>query len=206
VDASVLHEPAHRDPRHLTPDGVEAGDHHGLGGVVDDYVHPGGGLKGPDVPAFAAYDPALHVVGGERHSLDRRLRGEVRGEALHGGGDQTPRLDVGPLLGLQGHVAHHTPEPSLELGLQVGKKPPLGLLPRQARDLLESPELVGLLLPQLIFLAPRRLFGLREPAPALVELALPPLQRVIPVVQALFDARYLGPPGTYLGLGVILYL
>src|SRR5918994_452412 len=175
VDAPVLHEPFHRDPRHLAPDRVEAGDHHRLGGVIDDYIHAGGGLEGPDVPAFAAYDPTLHVVGGKRYGLYRRLRGEIRSEALHGGGDQTPRLDVGPLLGLQGHVAHHAPEPALELGFQVGEESPLGLLPRQARDLLEHPELVGLPLPQLIFLAPGRLFGFRKPAPAFVELALAPL-------------------------------
>src|SRR5215211_5679224 len=85
VDASVLHEPSHLDPRHLAPDRVEAGDHHRLGRVVDDDVYPRRGLEGPYVPTLTTYDPALHVVRGQRHSLDRRLRGQVRGEALHRG-------------------------------------------------------------------------------------------------------------------------
>src|SRR5829696_171953 len=121
VDAPVLHEPFHRDPRHLAPDRVEAGDHHRLGRIVDDNVYARGGLEGPYVPTLAAYYPALHVVRWQRHSLDRRFRGQVRGETLHSGGDQTPRLGVSPLLGLQGQITHHAPQPALELRLQVGE-------------------------------------------------------------------------------------
>src|ERR687898_398987 len=121
VDAPVLHEPFHRDPRHLAPDRVEAGDHHRLGRIVDDNVYARGGLEGPYVPTLAAYYPALHVVRWQRHGLDRRFRGQVRGETLHSGGDQTPRLGVSPLLGLQGQITHHAPQPALEFRLQVGE-------------------------------------------------------------------------------------
>src|SRR5215203_1263945 len=206
VDAPVLHEASHGDPGHLAADRIEAGDHHGLRRVVDYHVHPGRGLEGPYVPALAAYDAALHVVGGQRDGLDRGLGGQIRGQALHGRGDQAPRLDVGPLLGLQGLVADHLPEPALQLGFEVGEEPPLGLRPRKAGYLLQDLEVFGLLLLELLALAGQVILGLREPATALVQLALATLQGCIPVVQAFFHAGDLGPPGTHLRLGVVLDL
>src|SRR5918995_98956 len=62
VDAPVLHEPFHRDPRHLAPDRVEAGDHHRLLRIVDYDVDTRRGLERPYVPALAANYPALHIV------------------------------------------------------------------------------------------------------------------------------------------------
>src|SRR3954463_16666320 len=51
------------EPRGLSSDRVEAGEHHRLGRIVDDEVDAGVRLEGADVPALPADDPALHVVG-----------------------------------------------------------------------------------------------------------------------------------------------
>src|SRR5919199_658270 len=62
-------------------------------------------------------------------------------------------------------------------------------------------------LPRLEILLARAqdLLGLPETAPALVELALAPIEGRVAVVQALLDARDLRPPGAHLGLGLGLY-
>ena len=65
----------------------KADDDDDAGRVVDDHVHPGGLLERADVPAFAADDPALHVVGRDVDGGDGRLGGVRRGVTLDGGGE-----------------------------------------------------------------------------------------------------------------------
>jgi hypothetical protein len=67
VDAAVGDQRADRQPRDLAAHRVEARDRDRLGGVVDDHVDAGGGLERADVAALAADQPALHVVGRQRH-------------------------------------------------------------------------------------------------------------------------------------------
>ncbi len=74
MDPPVLHQLLEGHPRRLAADGVEARQDHGLGGVVDDHVHPRRGLEGPDVASLAADDPTLHVLAREREDADGRLR------------------------------------------------------------------------------------------------------------------------------------
>ncbi len=74
VDAAVLHEGAEGDPGDFAADRVEGADGHGIGRVVDDEVDASGRFDGADVAAFAADDPALHVVAGDLDDGDRRLR------------------------------------------------------------------------------------------------------------------------------------
>ena len=62
MDPPVGHQLGQRDAGDLAPDGIEAREDHGLGRVVDDQVHAGCLLEGPDVAALAADDPALHLV------------------------------------------------------------------------------------------------------------------------------------------------
>jgi hypothetical protein len=203
VDPPVLHEPLHRDPRDLTPHGVEARDDDRLWRVVDDDVDAGRRLEGPDVAPLAPYDPSLHVVGRERYRLYGRLRGEVRGKPLHSRGDKTASFCVRLLLCLHCPLEHQAAHPVLQLRLQTGEKPPLGLLPRETGDLLQRPQLLSLSSPQLLLPRAQRLLCLRSAAPALVELALAPVQSGVAVVQPLLDARDLSPPRSHLGLGLV---
>ena len=76
----------------LAADGVEARQHDGLGGVVDDQVDAGRLLEGPDVAALAADDPALHLVAGEMDDGHGVLGRVVGGDALHRGDDDLARL------------------------------------------------------------------------------------------------------------------
>ena len=62
------------------------------GRVVDDHVDAGGLLEGADVPALAADDPALHVVGRDVDGADGRLGGVRRGVALDGRGEDLAGL------------------------------------------------------------------------------------------------------------------
>ena len=61
VDAAVGDKALQRHAGHLAAGLVEAGQGDGLGGVVDDEVHAGGGFQGADVAALPADDAALHV-------------------------------------------------------------------------------------------------------------------------------------------------
>src|ERR687893_481059 len=115
----------------------------------------------------------------------------------------TSRLRVSPLLGLHGPLEHQAPQTALELALEAREEPALGLLPGEAGDLLERAELLGLARLELLVAAAERLLGLGEAPAALVELALPPVEGRVAVVQALLDARYLGSPGPHLGLGLV---
>ena len=94
VDPAVDDQRLHRDPGDLAADRVEAAQHHGLGGVVDDDVDAGDLLEGPDVAALAADDPALHVVAGQVHHRDRRLGGLLGREPLHDGAQHAAGLGL----------------------------------------------------------------------------------------------------------------
>ena len=71
VDATVRHEGLERDLGDLAALGVEAGEDHRVGLVVDEDVHAGQRLEGPDVAALLADDPALHLVGRQRQDGER---------------------------------------------------------------------------------------------------------------------------------------
>jgi hypothetical protein len=137
MDAPVLDELVEGQPGHLATHGVEGGEHDGLGRVVDDEVHPGGGLEGPDVPALAADDPPLQVVRGQGEDADRRLRGLFRGHPLDRHGDHL----AGPGLGLLPSLLLDLPDRchGVALGLvgELGDEAVLGLLSRHTGDLLE---------------------------------------------------------------------
>ena len=84
VDAPVYDQLLQSQSGNLPADGIEAGDGDGLGGVVDDQVHAGDGLQGPDVPALPANDAALHLIVGQGHHGDGGLGGVVGSAPLDG--------------------------------------------------------------------------------------------------------------------------
>jgi hypothetical protein len=100
VDAAVGQELFEGDAGDLAAHGVEAGQHDGAGGLIDDDVDTGGALEGLDVAAFFADDAALELVGGQRHGGNGALGGLVGGHALHGGHDDHLGLVFGLFLGL----------------------------------------------------------------------------------------------------------
>ena len=138
VDAAVRDQLLQGQARHLAAQRLERRDDDGLGRVVDDQVHPGGGLQSSDVAPFAPDDPPLQVIGRELHDRDRGLDDRVRGEALDCHADQTPRLLRGLLDGLFLDAPDEPGRLHPRLVLDRLDQVPLGVHGRQAGDLLES--------------------------------------------------------------------
>ncbi len=84
MDASVLDETLERDAGRLTPHRIEGGEHHRLRRIVDDDVHTGRLLEGPNVATFASDDASLHLVGRKLDDGHRGLGRVVGREALNG--------------------------------------------------------------------------------------------------------------------------
>ena len=99
MDAPILDQPLHGQTRDFPPDGVEAADDDHAGRIVHDDIHAGGLLEGPDVPPFAADNPALHVVVRDIHRGDRHFAGLLGRVPLDGRTDDLAALVVGDLLG-----------------------------------------------------------------------------------------------------------
>ena len=94
MDAPVLDQLEEGHPRDLAPDAVERREHDGVRRVVDDEVDAGQVLERADVPALAADDPALHVVGRKLDERHRRLGGRARRNPLQRIGDEVPRTPL----------------------------------------------------------------------------------------------------------------
>ena len=62
VNPPVVHQPLQRDLGDLAAKRVEPGDNDRFGRVVDHQIDAGRRLQRPDVTAFTADDPALHLV------------------------------------------------------------------------------------------------------------------------------------------------
>ena len=144
VDPPVLHQLRQGDPGGLAADRVEAGQQHRLRGVVDHHVHPGHLLERPDVAALPADDPTLHIVTGQVHGGDYRLRRLVGRQAL----DRAHNDELRAGIRLTGRLAFDVPrdENGLALGLVLdrGNELRLGLLGSQPRDPLQGKLMLSL--------------------------------------------------------------
>ena len=87
--------------------GLKARQDHRFGGVVDDDIHPGGGLQGPDVAALPADDAPFHFFVGEGHHAHGLLGHVVAGVAPDGQGGDFPGLAGGGFPGLGIDALHH---------------------------------------------------------------------------------------------------
>ncbi len=187
MDPAVAHELRQRDPRDLAPDGIEARQHHRLGGVVDDQVDAGGLLEGPDVAALAADDPALHLVAGQVDDRDRVLGGVVGGHPLHGGHDDVAGLLVGLLASpaLDGPGDLH----GIVLGFLANRldEDLAGIGGRHAAHLLEGCHALGIELGEFLAGAVQLDFALQELAVPLLEEVGPLVELLVPGLQPAFD-------------------
>ena len=100
MDAAILDQPFHRPPRHFASDGMKAADHDDAGRVVNNDVHAGGLLEGPNVATLAADDSTLHVIMRDFNGGYGCTAGLIGGEALDGGGDDLSALFIHRLRGL----------------------------------------------------------------------------------------------------------
>ncbi len=137
MDPAVAEELLQGHAGDLAADAVEAGQDHGVRGVVDDEVDAGEVLERADVAALAADDAALHVVGGELDDGDRRLGGVAGGEPLHDDGEDVADAAVGVALGLLLDLAHEPRRVVADLVLELLEQELLGLRGGQPGDALE---------------------------------------------------------------------
>ena len=143
MDAAVGDQALEGDAGDLAAVGIEAGEDHRLGRVVDDQVDAGGELEGADVAPLAADDPALHLVARQLDDRDRGLRDVVRSQPLHGEPHQPLRLAVALFPGLVLDAFHQVGGVDARLVLEAAGQLVLGLLRGQAGDLLEAVALLG---------------------------------------------------------------
>ena len=154
MDAAVDEQPLEGALRDLAADRVEARDHDGLGGVVDDHVDAGERLEGANVATFAADDATLHVVARERDRRHRVLGGVLRGVALEGDRDDRARLLVGALAGLDLVLTDLAVRDVAHLLLDALEEQGSGLVLAEAGD---TGELDALLVLEVLHLGPLRL-------------------------------------------------
>src|SRR5881628_22769 len=137
MNAPIGDEALERQARQLAPDGVVARDHDDLRRVIDDEVHPGRRLDGPDVSPLAADDAPLHVVAGERDDRDGALGDELPRQALDGDRDDL----LGGAIGLLARLPLDLPDVPgrvvAGLILHLLDEGLLGLVARHAGGLLE---------------------------------------------------------------------
>jgi hypothetical protein len=100
VDAAVEDEALHGFAGDFAADGVEAGEHDGIGGIVDEDGDAGGGFEGADIAAFASDDAAFDVVALEGDGGGGGFEGMVAGVALEGEAEDAAGLVFGAGAGV----------------------------------------------------------------------------------------------------------
>src|SRR5690606_24202171 len=144
VDAPVGDELGESQLRHLAAHGVEAGEQHRLGGVVDDQVDARERLEGADVAPLAADDAALHGVVGDGHHRDADGGRHLGGAALDRLRDDVLRALARLVVGALQRGARAPRLLALQLLVDALEHLLLGLLARQLRHLLQAGVDLGL--------------------------------------------------------------
>ena len=94
VDAPIRDQLLERDARDLAAHRIESGQRDRLRRIVDYQIDAGQSLDRADVAALAADDASLHLLAGQRHHGDRRLRDVIACAALARERDDLARLAV----------------------------------------------------------------------------------------------------------------
>ena len=173
VDAAVLDELQEGHLGDLAADGVERGEHDGLGRVVDDHVDAGQVLQRPDVPPFAADDPALHVVRGQLDERGRRLGRVARRHALKRIGDEVSGSALRFRLGFFLELADPAGEVVLDELLGALEQRRLRLVDGHAGDPLQLGELLVLRSLQVLLQLSDVRLAVAQPLLATVQLLQP---------------------------------
>src|SRR5665811_842310 len=84
VYPSVGHELMKRQACNLTSDGIKAGQHNGLRGIIYNYLNPCSCLESPDIPALPANDAALDLVRVNVENCHRIFNGCLGSYPLNG--------------------------------------------------------------------------------------------------------------------------
>ena len=138
MDAAVRYQLVQRQTRDFTAYRIEARQDDRFRRVVDDDLDAGSGFQGPDVPSFAADDPAFHFVALDVEHRDRVFDGRFGSDALDRLYDDLFRLLVGAHLGLFHHFVDIGHRFGLGLLFHVFDQDVLGFVATEAADLFET--------------------------------------------------------------------
>lgn len=138
MDAAVRYQLVQRQTRDFTAYRIEARQDDRFRRVVDDDLDAGSGFQGPDVPSFAADDPAFHFVALDVEHRDRVFDGRFGSDALDRLYDDLFRFLVGAHLGLFHHFVDIGHRFGLGLLFHVFDQDVLGFVATEAADLFET--------------------------------------------------------------------
>ncbi len=186
MDPAVMDQPFDGLLGDLPAQRVVAREDHRLGRIIDDQIDARCGLKRPDVPAFAADDPALHLVVRQVHHGHGGLRHVIAGVPLDGGAHDALGLLVGLFPGLVLDPLDRLGGLILCFVLHGDHQLPLCLFGSHAGDLLEQLALLTQARFILLFLLLGVLLAARKLPLAPLGLGLPLLDGVELLLQALF--------------------
>ena len=138
MDAAVEDQLGEGVPGDLAANRIVAGEHDGLGRIVNDEVHAGSLLQRPDIAPLLPDDAALHLVVGDRHDGLGHLDGLVRSVALDRLGDDPPGTALGFFLCLPLDVPYPARRLLANLRLDALEKQLFRLFLRQAAQALQK--------------------------------------------------------------------
>src|SRR5919201_1284188 len=141
VNPAVDEQMVEGDPGDFPANRVEAAQDDGLRSVVDDEVHSGGVLQGPDVTAFTPDDPPLHLVAGYGDYGDGGLSGLLGSDPLHGSHQDVPGAFVAFFLDDLLPIANLLRDLLVQLFFDAGQDGGSGFGPGQAGDALQLAKL-----------------------------------------------------------------
>ena len=184
----------------FAPDGIEPGNDHRLGGVVNDQVDARGRFQGADVPPFPPDDAPFHLLVGQVDHGNRLLGHVIGRVALDRGHDDLLGFLVRLALRFLFDPLDHLGRLVAHLALHELHEAVFGLVRGDARDLLQK---VALLLDHQVvslFLFPDgplllldRLFPFRQAALLLLQEVDALLEVLLLLEEALFHVQELLP-------------
>jgi hypothetical protein len=142
MNAAIGNQTLNGLPRHFATERIEAGEDDRARRVIDDQLDAGGQLQRPDVAAFAADDPALHVVAWQVDDRHRRLDRMLRRAALDRLRDHLARTPRGRLARFRLQPLHQRRRLAPRVGFDVAHQQFLGLVRRDPGQPLQVAALV----------------------------------------------------------------
>ena len=204
MDTAVVYQLFERQTRHLAADGVEARERYCLGGIVYDKVNARQRLYRADISTLSAYDPALHIVAGQRNDRYGYLGGIISGAALNSKRNYLLRLLIRVLAHLALYLDNAHSRLVTDLALELLEHLLLSLLCGKSRDLLELCDLglshlLDLLAQALVFL-----YLAVESLGSVLDVLYLAVERLLLGDKALLESRELVSSILHLSLAVVL--
>src|SRR3972149_3180763 len=99
MNPAVGHQTLQSLAANFSPDRIEARNNDRFWGIIDDEVPSRSHFQSPDVPAFPADDPPLHLIIGQVHNRNAGLGDMIGRVTLHGQAEYFAGFAAGQLPG-----------------------------------------------------------------------------------------------------------